>query len=52
MMNERQWIALENVVSYLLDAGEEHSWEETGRPDDHIWLSVRELNDMLTAAVQ
>jgi hypothetical protein len=46
---EKQWQAMERVVEYL-ERDELRSFEECGRPDDHIWLSVRELQDMLKAA--
>jgi ABC-type Zn uptake system ZnuABC Zn-binding protein ZnuA len=48
-LSEAQWQALEKVVEYLAH-DEHHHWVECDQPDDHIWLSVRKLADMLKAA--
>jgi hypothetical protein len=40
---------MQQVVEYLAH-DELHNWAESGRPDDHIWVSVRELQDLLKAA--
>jgi hypothetical protein len=48
-LTEAQWHAMQQVVEYLAH-DELHNWAERGRPNDHIWVSVRELQDLLKAA--
>jgi hypothetical protein len=47
-LTEVQWLAMQNVVTYLAD--ELDDWIAAGQPDAHIWPSVRELQDLLKKA--
>jgi hypothetical protein len=48
-LTDTQWQAIQRVVEYL-EHDELRHWAETGQPDGHIWLSVRELQDLLKEA--
>lgn len=37
--------ALDGIIGYLLD--EEKHWEESGKPDNHIWISVQAVQAWL-----
>ena len=38
--------SLEKVITYLSYDEQEH-WEETGKPDDHIWNDVEQCRQLL-----
>ena len=48
-ITEAHWQAMQRVVEYL-ERDEIRNWVEAGQPDKHIWLSVRELQDLLKQA--
>lgn len=48
-LTEAQWHAMQQVVEYLAH-DELNDWIAAEQPGDHIWLSVRELQDLLKAA--
>ena len=48
-LTHAQWQALLNVVTYL-ECDELQDWAACGCQDHHIWLSVRELQDLLKSA--
>lgn len=42
---------LEDLIQYVWEDEESH-WEESGRPDNHIFVKIKKLNDWLAGVTK